>query len=430
MLLLEYDNVYWKRDHEMFNLLLDLVRKFPDNGKYINRLNSCKYKKSALATPQLTKLRKWIDDQLEPFKDDILNLTAGVYWILNGLTSCPICSRHGCGKKLSSAKFDVRKDVPIQYCSAKCFRLDAKTNAIKISVAAKRNKERDPDFFKKAEQKKKAGKIKRGHDPNWNNSEKNAQTRKKKKQEDPLYQERINEKISQTKVANGHSPTWNNKQQAVKTRYQKNGGVWESPETIFRKEQTSYNKYGTRSPNQSPIVKQHKKEACLAKFGVDSYSKTQLYHDQMIAANEQRKLREYDTKKKNGSFNSSRQEDEVYELLKTVFRTDDIERQYRSDKYPFNCDFYIKSLDLYIEANFFWHHQDHFFDINSDEDLKIVEKWRRNISKQYRIAEKVWTCTDLKKAQTAIENSLHYIVFWNINEVKCWVKTKSLTRAK
>ena len=62
MLLLEYDNSYWKRDHEMFNLLLDLVRKFPDNGKYINRLNACKYKKSALATPQLTKLRKWIDD--------------------------------------------------------------------------------------------------------------------------------------------------------------------------------------------------------------------------------------------------------------------------------------------------------------------------------------------------------------------------------
>ena len=37
-------------------------------------------------------------------------------------------------------------------------------------------------------------------------------------------------------------------------------------------------------------------------------------------------------------------------MLLIIFEKDDIIRQYYDkDRYPFNCDFYIKSKDLFIE---------------------------------------------------------------------------------
>lgn len=51
--------------------------------------------------------------------------------------------------------------------------------------------------------------------------------------------------------------------------------------------------------------------------------------------------------KQNKSFNKSISEDQCYNLLKEIFP--DIIRQYRDVRYPFNCDFYIPSNDLFIE---------------------------------------------------------------------------------
>ena len=34
----------------------------------------------------------------------------------------------------------------------------------------------------------------------------------------------------------------------------------------------------------------------------------------------------------------------------------DVIRSYSTDKYPYNCDFYIPSKDVYIECNFHWTH--------------------------------------------------------------------------
>ena len=87
-----------------------------------------------------------------------------------------------------------------------------------------------------------------------------------------------------------------------------------------------------------------------------------------MAINKQRKAKEYATKKKNNSFSTSKPEDRVYAFLCKRFNVDDVIRQFKSEKYPFNCDFYIKSLDFYIECNFSWTHGGHFFDESSKED--------------------------------------------------------------
>ena len=79
------------------------------------------------------------------------------------------------------------------------------------------------------------------------------------------------------------------------------------------------------------------------------------------------------TKRKNGTFKMSKKEDKAYDILCKKFGKDDIIRQYQSEKYPFNCDFYIKSLDLYIECNFSWTHGKHWFDENNEEDIRRLE---------------------------------------------------------
>ena len=57
------------------------------------------------------------------------------------------------------------------------------------------------------------------------------------------------------------------------------------------------------------------------------------------------------TKKLNHSFNSSKIETIYKNKLIEKFGIEDVIYQYMDERYPFNCDFYIKSLDLFIEIN-------------------------------------------------------------------------------
>lgn len=78
--------------------------------------------------------------------------------------------------------------------------------------------------------------------------------------------------------------------------------------------------------------------------------------------------------KENNSFPSNKEEDSFYNLLLQIFPKEDIERQYSDSRYPFNCDFYIRSLDLFIELNFHFTHGFHPFNSNSKEDQIQLEE--------------------------------------------------------
>lgn len=54
--------------------------------------------------------------------------------------------------------------------------------------------------------------------------------------------------------------------------------------------------------------------------------------------------------------NTSKSEEMSYVLLVERFGANDILRQYKSEEYPFACDFYIKSRNIYIECNYCWTH--------------------------------------------------------------------------
>lgn len=103
---------------------------------------------------------------------------------------------------------------------------------------------------------------------------------------------------------------------------------------------------------------------------------------------------------------------EMIEKLKQKFGEDDVFQEYKSKKYPYNADAYIKSLDLYIELNAFWTHGGHWFDENNPDDVRLLELWKTKSSSIYKTAIKTWTVSDLKKRNVAADNGLNYLVFW------------------
>ena len=90
--------------------------------------------------------------------------------------------------------------------------------------------------------------------------------------------------------------------------------------------------------------------------------------------------------------------------------------QYKSDEYPYLCDFYLPDSKTYIEINIYWSHGKHFFNKNNQEDLKILKVWKEKANqghKQYKNAVNVWTVKDLEKYDTAMKNKLNYVVLWS-----------------
>ena len=117
------------------------------------------------------------------------------------------------------------------------------------------------------------------------------------------------------------------------------------------------------------------------------------------------------TLRKNNTFNTSKAEQEIYNYLITLYSPTDIKTNYNQDpRYPFHCDFYIISQDLFIELNLHFSHGPHPFDPNNEEDLKLLEKWKEKAkaSKYYEVAIDVWTRRDINKFNIAKKNNLKY----------------------
>ena len=134
------------------------------------------------------------------------------------------------------------------------------------------------------------------------------------------------------------------------------------------------------------------------------------------------KLKEYKTKKKNHTFNTSKVEKELEIELKESFP--DLKTQYKSKEYPFACDYYVPSLDLYIEYNGTWTHGGKFFNKNDLNDIEKLNQWieKSKNSKFYRNAIETWTVRDVNKLNTALKNNLNYIAWFNQEHAYDWIE--------
>ena len=100
----------------------------------------------------------------------------------------------------------------------------------------------------------------------------------------------------------------------------------------------------------------------------------------------------------------------------------DVRRNYKSEQYPYACDFYIPSIDLYIECNFHWTHGDHAYNENDSNDKLRLEYMKSKNNTYYNNAINTWTIRDVNKRNTAKANNLNYIEFWTFDEFKNWLK--------
>lgn len=145
------------------------------------------------------------------------------------------------------------------------------------------------------------------------------------------------------------------------------------------------------------------RQTCMKKYGVPS----------VMAVDSIREKAE-ETKRRNGTFNTSKPEDNYYEYLKSKYGCNAIKRNYKSTEYPFRCDFYVIPIDMYIECNYHWTHGGREFDPNDEDCLNQLRIWeeKSKTSEFYRQAIITWTIRDVEKIRWAKEHNLNYKILY------------------
>ena len=230
----------------------------------------------------------------------------------------------------------------------------------------------------------------------------------------PLKNKEIREKIKQTNIQKyGVDNLFKNdiiKEKIKQTNIQKYGVDYLFKSNIIKEKikQTNIQKYGVDNPLKNKEIREKIKQTNIQKYGVDNPLKNKEIWKK---SQDNRQIS-----------SKSKLENNFLNYLKLKYESDDIITQYKSKEYPYYCDFYIKSINLYIEIQGHWTHNDHPFDINNLNDQLIMDIWRtKSLSdKYYKNALNTWTIKDVEKRNTAIQNNLNYLeIFGKTDLNKC-----------
>lgn len=187
----------------------------------------------------------------------------------------------------------------------------------------------------------------------------------------------------------------------------------ENSNICSKMQQTFIDKYGVSSPAQIKEIKDSIKINNLQKYGVENIKKKAIatlelkYGVDNPSKSKVILEKSYKTKRENHSFNISKPENDLYRKPVALFGQENIIRQYNtkiyenSDRYSFDCDFYIKPFDIFIELNLNWTHNDHRFNKDNEKDIAIFNYWKAKHLKFYDKAIEVWTIRDVLKFETA-----------------------------
>lgn len=116
-------------------------------------------------------------------------------------------------------------------------------------------------------------------------------------------------------------------------------------------------------------------------------------------------------------------EDAVFKILKGYFGKNNVRVHYNEDpRYPYKCDFYIVSEDLFIELNGHWTHGIKPYNKKDAECKRIQKEWAKKAKahSSYNNAITTWTKKDVEKRSIALKNNLNYKEFFGtsiINDV-------------
>lgn len=202
------------------------------------------------------------------------------------------------------------------------------------------------------------------------------------------------------------------KQKVRETTFERFGveHAMQSEEIRAKGKQTSLEKYGVEHPMQSEEVKQHFIATINKKYGgLKEYGR----YVHIKATNTLKRNHKY--------YGMTKIEQDVYKYLCSIFSIQNIQfNAIIDDRYPFYVDFYINSLDIFIEINAHYCHGKHPFgsDQNDQETLnKLIEKSKQDPKTQATNVILIWTKRDPLKIQTAKDNNLLYLPIWS-NKIK------------
>lgn len=174
--------------------------------------------------------------------------------------------------------------------------------------------------------------------------------------------------------------------------------------------ETNIKRYGAPYTFMSDIQKQKSKETCLQKYGYEYALQVPFIRE-----------KGYLTMKQNGNFVTSKLE----QCLMNYMNKNNIiyKREFKSELYPFKCDFYLVNYDLYIEIQGHWHHGyndktkeyvKYGKDIQKTYELMNLWKQKAIYSQSYKDAIEVWSKRDVIKREIAQKNNLNYLeIFTN-----------------
>ena len=210
--------------------------------------------------------------------------------------------------------------------------------------------------------------------------------------------------------------------------------ILQSKEFREKSKQTCLEKYGVEFSAQADVVKEKIKQTCLEKYGVPNGGGSK----ESLEKIKQTCLKRYgipngggskqsldkiaNTKRKNHSFTTSKPEENLYKEIKSIYPS--VIRQYKESRYPYNCDFYIPELDMFIELQGSWTHGKHPYNGKSNQDQLILNKWKSRLLDNhgfYLTAIKVWTISDPKKRETAKKNNLNYVELFNKEDINLFL---------
>lgn len=230
-----------------------------------------------------------------------------------------------------------------------------------------------------------------------------------------MQDDEIKQRLDHTKEERYGDRKYNNSEKQKQTLSEKDDSFWEtrhqkSLETRFDKNDGKY--FSDESIKKT-------KETNLKKYNAESFAQTDDFKRIIREKHDEIQEKQYKTKTNNKSFNTSSVENKFSIYLDSL----GIEyiRQYKSDKYPFSCDFYIKPIDVYVELNGMWTHGGHPFNPKNPDDIEKFEMWKSKDNKFYNNAIYTWTDLDVRKRKTATKNRLNYIEIFS-NDIEGCIK--------
>lgn len=370
-----------------------LIKKlFIVDNKIGNKFTKFRYHKD-----KYINIYNYITNRFNDNKDSKSILKENLHRIRLGIENRPVCKT--CGKYTS---FNINSPILyLPYCSVSCSLKDPVIH--KKQEATKLKKYGSVNNYNKCKETciKKYGVDNVAKNNDIKQKQKNTNI-KKYGYSSPLLNKDIKEKTKNTNIA-VYRDEISQRSDIVKRK------IASGIKTVF------IEKYGVDNPMKIKMFVDKQKQTVYDRYGVNNITKSKLYQNKINEIN----IKRNQTKEKNKTFNSSNAEKLSIELLKQKYNI--VFEHYISDRYPYECDAYIKDLDLYIEFNYHWTHGNEPY-IGTDDQNEIINKWKSKNTKYYNNAITTWTIRDVNKLNTAKKNKLNYLVFYTYIDFLTYIK--------